>query len=121
MARNYDPAGTIWMFEYIVIASGTRDPPLLLQAGNDLPAICLVSRDGGVSPLCCMCAGGFGESIGTKAGEPYCKTYCLVFRFEAGKRKEVRNIRTPNSRCRFWAIRGSEGGGTARTIHLGQM
>ena len=25
----------------------------------------------------------------TKAGEPYCNTYCFVFRLEGGKLKEV--------------------------------
>ena len=31
---------------------------------------------------------GRGENV-TKAGEPYCNTYCFVFRLEGGKLKEV--------------------------------
>jgi ketosteroid isomerase-like protein len=29
-----------------------------------------------------------GDNV-TKAGEPYCNTYCFVFRFQAGELKEV--------------------------------
>jgi hypothetical protein len=64
MAWNDNPAGTIRMLEYIVIASGARDPAVILQAGNDLPAICLISRDGGNSSLSFIYAGrSYGSSL----------------------------------------------------------